>query len=468
MDNLLIYIPVILYLLILVYIAIKVVVNNESVTTDQFLKGSSNYTWKILTITLVATFIGPGFSLGTIDSTVVMGWTFGLAVACTPIHMLITGYFLKRSKNAEAITNFRTAGGLVEQTFGPISRPLLGISVVILYTIFAAQLIAGSVVILDVVYGFSGETIAILIALIVASYSLSCGISGVVKTDILQFIFLGILLSFFVYVGVNIVSTDIPTSATLSESVNIDFNFSVFLGIAVIFLLGDAFQPVYLTRAFFGKNSKSAGNAFILGGSFAIIWFIILTLVGLAIANQSINFNSEQGVIVETLGFILPRDGASYALIVGLIGAGFVGLIMSTLDSVLNSASGSLIDDFVSYFYKNISESNKLVLMKVSVAVLAIIGSIVASYHPNMITLLLQAYDIWIPTMLGLLIISFFRVGRPTKIPSFVPLLAFFIGVFVWSFGFIFDDYLLPWSVYGFIVNILVLLIAINHYKTDN
>ncbi|NVJ64763.1 MAG: hypothetical protein HWD84_11130 [Flavobacteriaceae bacterium] len=461
MNDILLYGPVAIYLLALFIIASKVIMNNEALTAEQFLKGKSNYTWVVLTITLVATFIGPGFSVGAVDSVSSMGWTFGLAVACTPIHMIITGVFLSKSERAQKITSYRTAGALLEDTFGQISRPILGIGLVVLYIFFAAQLITGSIVILEVVFGLSGEAIAILIAIIVATYSLSCGISGVIKTDILQFIFLAILLVFFIFIGLSIGELKISPSIQNQQPQDITFNFPLFLGIALTFLLGDAFQPLYMQRAFFGKSSKQAGKAFIIGGTLAIVWFLTITWVGLSIADKNISFTNDQGRIIEVLNLISGNNELLYFLILGIIGAGFIGLIMSTLDSVLNTASGTLIDDFVGYFIQ-IDEDKKIVLMKLSIAALSIIGAVIASFNSNMIELMLQAYEIWIPTVLAMVIISFFRVGCITNIPKSVPIIGITTGIAIWSVSLWIPDPVVPWSVWGFLANFSILISGIS------
>jgi len=463
-TEILIFGPLALYVAALIWIAGDVLRKGEAASSQQFLKGTSNYRWRLLTLTLVATFIGPGYSLGAIDSTFALALTFGLAIACTPFHMLISSIYLLRSKKAEKIVSYRTAGAMIQDAFGSTIRPIFGIGLVTLYTIFSAQLLAGSVVILESVYGISGELIVIFVALIVASYSVTGGIPAVLRTDSLQFVLLLALGVFFVIIGLEAGNHVTETAPLSVNQIANEFNFAMFAGIAIIFILGDAFQPLYIQRAFFAKSAKHAGVAFGIAGVLAIFWFLLLTWVGINLINVPGISGEEQGVAIQALRSFFVDQPYFLAISLGIIGVAFIGLVMSTLDSVLNVAAGILVDD-VFAGRRNLSEQVRISLLKLVVFMVALIGGIIASLRQNMIELLMMGYEFWIASFLPLMMLSIFMVGRTVRVPVLIVLSGVLVGATTWVLSFIYPSETVPWPVIGFGLNLVILIVGLRAFS---
>lgn len=452
--------PLVLYAFALLVIAGWVVYRHEAASALQFLKGTSNYRSPILIVTLLATFIGPGYSLGVIDSTYALAWTFGLAVACTPLHMIITGLFLLKSSAARKITSYSTTGEMVEDTFGRNARPIFAITLVILYTLFVGQLLSGSVVILESIYGVSGELLVLFMALLVGSYSITGGIPGVVRTDIIQVFFLAVLMIFFITIALSIQEVLPSTSIESSPATEIaEFNFPLFVSIALVFLLGDAFQPVYMQRAYFAATNRDAGRAFLAAGCIAIFWFLILTWVGVTIASHPDFSGSGQGIIISALKTVASNDVVWLNVLLGLIGVAFMGVVMSTLDSVLNTASGTLIEDAVGRWFE-LDDGMAVSLMKVGIFVIAVMGAMIASVQPNMVELLISAYEFWIATGLAIVLMSLLATGRRVFVPTGVLIIGVAVGIGFWSLSLFLKDPTVPWAVIGFLANLAVIIVA--------
>jgi Na+/proline symporter len=326
---------------------------------------------------------------------------------------------------------------------------------------FAASLVVGGTVVLEIAFDIESELASLAIGLLVAVYSLSCGIVGVLRTDKIQFAF--VLLVGLAVLGVlcvllfsqSWVAIEASTNSHVQEGDQGNFSWLPFVGLVLVLLLGDAFQPIYITRSFFAKGPQVAGKAFMAAGIFLSCWFVLLSTAGTMLASRGSYEAGTPGILLLFYETLL-RDGIILWIIMGLMGAAFVALVMSTLDSVLNALGAIVVDDCILPFKPEFSEEGQAVAMKGAVAVGAIVAAILGSMFDNMIEMIIMAYEWWVPTVVPLLIYAIFW-GRSGKTGGWIAVLAIVIGVSISSMSLLYADWLLPWSVWGFVGNSMCL-----------
>ena len=177
-------------------------------------------------------------------------------------------------------------------------------------------------------------------------------------------------------------------------------------GIAISFALGEVLIPPYANRVLAAKSASASRNGFLLAGMFIIIWLAIVAALGVVAHGVIATDTKPDDVFVAVGRAVLPSG------IFGLLLATVVAIVMSSQESVLNSASVAFVRDIVSLF-RSPSENATLILAKCSTLGIAAIAILAAQFSPSIIDGLLILYSIWDPTILVPLIAGLYL--RETK-----------------------------------------------------
>lgn len=421
--------PSIIYFALLAIITAGVLTNSEASTSTTFAKGRSDYTSRLLFYTLAATFVGPAYSLGVVDRAYHDTLLFTIIYVLATLHFFITGSFLWFTRKQQAYAGYETVGDLMEERYGRVGRIVVGAFTTIQYTAFVAVLGVGGAEVLRVVFGLSPDATIAVITLVVAGYTFCGGAPAVLKTDRVQFWFLLFLATVALITTFKIVLGDY-------NYINSEQVFSVralppekFIALAVGFLLGEALQPFYITRVFMAPAAKDAGRAFVGTGIFGVLWFSILGTFGVALHGAVTVSPGEQALYLHSLPVVFG-DGLLSTVFLGLLVAGFLGVVMSTMDSILHSGAVSFVDD-VLYSCVTLSAKAKLPLMRLATIVIALAGALMGSLGGNIVDLLFVAYTLWVPTIIPVLAYAFFWAKNGSRKPSWVlliPLLGGLVG----------------------------------------
>ncbi|NJM14382.1 MAG: hypothetical protein HC896_02510 [Bacteroidales bacterium] len=182
------------------------------------------------------------------------------------------------------------------------------------------------------------------------------------------------------------------------------FAFSAFFA----FLVGETFAPGYVTRFCVGKNVKEtkwgvAGAGFFLSLTFPVILFFIALYA-------RINFpgiDSEQALPKTILKLNSPIVG-------GVIIAALMSAVMSSADSILNSATAIFVKDIVEHYKLKPKRTcfTGLRLARAFSVFLGLTGILLALAMPNIIHLLLLTYTLWAPGILVPVVAGIFSKHR--------------------------------------------------------
>jgi Na+/proline symporter len=216
--------------------------------------------------------------------------------------------------------------------------------------------------------GTSFAVSAVVVAIVVMFYLLLAGFSAVVKTDVLQYLAIIIILTTFAFVLSG--GIDIPRSEwNLVEAGGRNVFGFLLLGLLFPFASPDLWQRVYAMP----NQNILRKSIFFSVVVFAVVAFI-LALVGLFVKTAMPDLDPDIALI----------HGLSALLPVGLIGLAvvvFFGALMSSIDTYAYTASSAFVHDF----FKNLSKENTVSFIRVSIAGTIVISTIISIFLQDLI-----------------------------------------------------------------------------------
>ncbi|MGL4534793.1 MAG: sodium/pantothenate symporter [Fusobacteriaceae bacterium] len=356
-----IIIPLVAYLMLMLFIAYKVNKiknNNDTNFMEEYFIGSRSMGGIVLAMTIIATYIGASSFIGGpgVAYKLGLGWVL-LACIQTPTAFLTLGILGKkmaivgRKINAVTISDFLRAryNNDLVVIFGSLAMVFFFIGAVVVQFVGGARLF-------ESVTGFPYQWGLVMFAVVVILYTTFGGFRAVVLTDAIQgFVMLIATVILFVVLlqkggGMqNIMETVMkidpnlltPTSGGAISKPFI-LSFWMLVGIAVLGL------PPTAVRCMGFRDSKSMHHAMIFGTSVVGIIMIGMHLIGvMGIAIEPGIEIGDKAVPILALNH-LPK------VLAGVFIAGPMAAIMSTIDSLMILSSGTIIKDlYIRYILKD-------------------------------------------------------------------------------------------------------------------
>ncbi|MGP8322244.1 MAG: sodium:solute symporter family protein [Methanosarcinaceae archaeon] len=315
-----------------------------------------------------------------------MGSIWGF-VAPNIIALLIIALLVGRIKHLPAITQPE----LLEQRYSSAIRAPVALIITTVMILFAVADIKGFVFVLEVFYGISPIYAALIVALAVSVYVTLGGLSAVVWTDVVQFIFLSIFAIVMAVLAVTVATStgiqDIPVSELFNNVPGSWWN-PLSIGIPMVLIFIFAIIPGWMTeqdpwqRVWAAKDAKSARFGMVLGA-------LLVAIVFAACAVISIGLNAIYPDIAAA-GFPMGMAQAEPALlvfiisnfspiIVALSAIGLAAAAMSCADTFATSGGSCLSRDIYQRYIKpDATMKEMLVVNRISVLIViacATIGS---------------------------------------------------------------------------------------------
>jgi SSS family solute:Na+ symporter len=408
----------IFYMLVVLGIGVWFLFKNTGVE-DYYVGGRKIGSWHI-GLSVVATDVGGGFSIGLGG----LGFIMGLSGSW----MLFTGLIgawlsavllIPRVKAIEKFKQFYTFPQLLGHFYSPRVALLAGIISGIGYLGFtSSQILAGAKLASATFVGVDMQTALIVMGIIVVTYTAMGGIKAVIYTDTIQWlillaglIFIGIPFAYFSIGGMESIREVLPPK--FFSLTNITWQQIVYWTVTIIpiwFVGMTLYQRIYASR-----DKKQAQKAWIIAGFFE---YPVMAFMGVILGLFS-RVAFEQGMFIE-LGFaptdILDEEKGLPLLLRSVLPVGFMGLmmaayfsaIMSTADSCLMASSGNFLTDIFGKWFK-MPKSNKsfLILSQIFTMVLGILAVLLASVMPSVLELMLYSYafmvsGLFIPVLGGI------------------------------------------------------------------
>ena len=303
----------------------------------------------VLTMTILATYITGSKGIGYVGYVFDDGIlpVFSIILCGAIITFLFIAWCI--APNMQHFDGCLTLPELMGQLYGQGARFWMGI----IGTCYSVALVALQMIWLGyvgVLFNFSSQLSIFFGGILLVIYAARGGMKAVAITDVLQFIAILVFVPLVAYVmlyhvgGIKSLFSQVPIAA-------LDVLHHPSLKDYVVYCIWDLFPAFplsfpFIQRMLMARDKPQLVNSYYLGMSFLTIFYLLLTLIGLAAMVLSITSDvnmPQRGskVFVYIVKNYLPI-GAK-----GVIGAGFIAGIMSTADSFLHTAGLALAHDVI-------------------------------------------------------------------------------------------------------------------------
>jgi len=365
-------------IVIIVYFAIVLGIGiyfsrKEKTSTDYFLAGR-NVGWIAIGASLFASNISSEHFIGLAGS----GSTSGLAVGhfewLASIIVLLLGwvfvpFYLK--------SGVFTMPEFLERRYNRSSRMYLtSVSIVAyIFTKISVTLFAGGIL-LHVILGWDMVTSAIVLIIITGIYTIAGGLSAVIYTELMQTVVLIGGAITLTILGLNEVGGFSGLQAELPGdffSMFKPMNHPDFPWTGIIFgapILGIWYwctDQFIVQRVLSGKNINHARSGAIFAGFLKILPVFILVVPGL-ISAALFGTTGDEAFPTLINSYLLPVG------VKGIVIAGLLAALMSSLASVFNSTSTLFTMDFYTHFKPDASERELVLVGRLATTVMVLLG----------------------------------------------------------------------------------------------
>lgn len=410
----------IIYLLLMLGIGYYFFKENQS-DEDYYVGGRSIGPWHI-GLSVVATDVGGGFSIGLGG----LGFTMGL----TGSWMLFTGLIgawlascllIPKVFSMGKRTNLFTFPQVFLQLYGKKPALLAAIISLIGYIGFtSSQLLAGAKLASGTFPSVSLPHALLVMGIVAVVYTVMGGLKAVIYTDTIQWI---ILLSGLIFIGlplayiavggyeaiVPIIAPEMLSLTNIRPVMLINWALTI---IPIWFIGMTLYQRIFASR-----DEQSARKAWYIAGLFE---WPVMAFLGVSLGLLA-RVAAEQGMFsvhgFDSTNLPDPETGLPMLLsmvipsgLLGLMMAAYFSAILSTADSCLMAASGNLTTDIFASVAKN-SPWKMLRISQFSTLLLGAIALGIALFLESVLELMLLSYAVMVSGLLVPLIGGlFFRV----------------------------------------------------------
>ncbi|MBI0401854.1 sodium:solute symporter family protein [Cyclobacterium marinum] len=381
---------------------------------DYYVGGRNIGSWHI-GLSVVATDVGGGFSVGLGG----LGFMMGLSGSW----MLFTGLLgawmaavllIPKVRSNPAFENFYT----LPQIFQHLFDKKVGIAAAVIsfvgYLGFtSSQLLAGAKLASGTFPALDLNMALLIMGIIAVVYTVLGGLKAVIYTDTIQwivlmagFIFIGLPISYFHVGGWEAIRSTLPDE--YFSLTNLSWQDFANWGITIlpIWFVG---MTLY-QRIFASADVKSAKKAWFIAGLFE---WPIMAFMGVSLGLLA-KVAFEQGLIVESLETLDPEMGLPILLstvlppgIMGLMMSAYFSAVLSTADSCLMAASGNLTTDLFGKILKTKDDKFVMRISQLFTLLIGIVALVIALQMTNVLELMLYSYafmvsGLFVPIIAGL------------------------------------------------------------------
>ncbi len=393
----------IVYMLVVLGIGIYFLRKNKN--AEDYYVGGRSISSPVLGLSVVATDVGGGFSIGLGGLGFLMGLSGSWMLFTGLLGAWLSAVFLipKASKLSKRLKLY-TFPQLFEFFYSPRVALLAGIISAIGYIGFtSSQLLAGAKLASATFEGLNMNTALIFMGVIAVTYTAMGGLKAVIYTDVVQWIILlagliliGIPLGFQAIGGMEAIRATLPAEFLKLNNIGWATMLNWAVTIIPIWFVGmTLYQRIYASR-----SPKEAQKAWYIAGAFEwpVMAFmgVILGLFARVAFEQDMfafmGFASGEMIDAE-MGLPLLLRAILPVGLMGLMMAAYFSAVMSTADSCIMAASGNIESDIL----KKIkplpkSKRGRLIQSQLITLTIGLLGLLIALRMENVLDLMLHSY----------------------------------------------------------------------------
>lgn len=392
----------------------------QNKSSDDYYVGGRSMGSTHIGLSVVATDVGGGFSIGLGG----LGFTIGLSGSW----MLFTGligamlsatWLIPRVSKLSRDLNFLTFPQLLQHFYNGRVALLAGIISAIGYIGFtSSQMLAGAKLASATFDGLSLNAALLIMGVIAVVYTVAGGLKAVIYTDTIQW---AILMGGLVFIGIPMGYYAVGGMEGIRAVVGPEFLSLTNIGWATFLNWMVTIVPIWFVgmtlyqRIFACRDEKTAKRAWYLAGFFEypVMAFmgVLLGLFARVAADQGMfagaGFTSAAGMD-EEMGLPLLLKNILPAGLMGLMLSAYFSAIMSTADSCLMAASGNVVTDIIARFYPLAGkDKQQLRFSQIATLVIGALALLLATVMQNVLELMLLSYafmvsGLFVPVLGGL------------------------------------------------------------------
>ncbi len=336
---------------------------------DYFFAGRSLPFWA-LSITFIASWWGAGSAISTADLAYEDGmgafWYYGVPVLVSTLLMIFGSRAIRR-------VGYLTQGRMMEARYSRGAARILSVLILLFMTVTAASQMVGIGDFFGTYLGLRYEVAVLMGTGIVLLYSVFGGFRGVVLTDIIQFVLL--LISALVVFGTAFHHAGgLPAIAAAAESAGKDGYMSLSAGaskyLMYVITFGCAWtiQANVWQRISASRTDRDAHKMTVMSFFAYIPLYLIVVLTGMAALVLYKQLPPGGVIAAIVVDHLSPAVGA-------IVFVGISAAIMSTMDSLINTASMTLVMDLSR---SDITEEQRLTRSRLATLCVTLAGLLVS------------------------------------------------------------------------------------------
>jgi SSS family solute:Na+ symporter len=397
-------ISVISYLLLTLILGLKS--GRKVKNFKEYAIGDRNLPTVVIGMTISATLIGGGSSLGTSTEVFKYGIIVMVAKYGVSLGALLTAFFIIPKMNK--FFGKLSVGEIMGELYGQKVRMITGVSGALLCIGRVAAQIMALGFVMRYLFDLPQEVGAFCGAVIIIAYSCFGGVRSVVFTDVLQFIALAVTIPLILNIGLKMVGGYDGLLAQLpSSKISLYPNDEMFRKYFIVFLYMSIpmLSPPLTQRILMSKSVDQAKKSFIFLAVTDMIFTTVAGLIGLVAfaINSSTAPNGAFLNLINELGVL--HIGLKAIAIIGIL-----SVIMSTIDSYLNTVSTSIVNDVLLQTKIKFTEKTELYSARLIILVAGILATVVALYFENIFELAIYCSNFWGSSIVAPLLLGIFSV----------------------------------------------------------
>lgn len=379
----------------------------KNVSTDDYYVGGRKMTAGHIGLSVVATDVGGGFSIGLGGLGFIMGLSGSWMLFTGLIGAWLAAVFLiPKVKGNRAFDKFQTFPEIFKYYYGPYVALLAAFISAIGYAGFtSSQILAGAKLASGVFVGFDLNTALWVMGIVAVVYTVLGGLKAVIYTDTVQWI---ILMAGLIFVGIPFGYHYIGGWSAIEETVRPGFLSLTNISWQQLVNWGATIIPIWFVgmtlyqRIYASKDLKTAKRAWYFAG---LLEYPIMAFMGVTLGLFA-RIAADQGAFTElgADGIVDtdPEQGMPMLLrvalptgfgLMGIILSSYFSAILSTADSCLMASSGNVVSDIIGFFRKKpLTTKQSLRLSQVVTLIIGALALTLASVMTDVLELMLQSY----------------------------------------------------------------------------
>lgn len=394
--------------------------------------GKQDFSTQTLAATIIATWAGGQAFFTTISESYAHGIYFIWATVLGDFLCYIFIGLIFAPKMAQFLGKLSIADAMGD-SYGQKIRIISSIA----GSVGAAGMIAVQLKLTGVLFEYSlnlpanlGIVISTFIVLLYSSFG---GIRAVAFTDVIQFFTFIVIIPLVAYTLLNTIENFASITDILQHHPNFNpknifdftnpealFHFSIFL-----FFIIPSFNPAMFQRIAMAKNISQVRDSFVSSAVICVIFALIVCWIG--ILTLAMNPNLQGNEIVKYIITSSANPGFR-----GFILVGIMAMILSTVDSFINSTSVLLVHDLFKPL-KLVTEKQELTAARIASVVIGCMALMLSMKENSLLELIILTNSFYMPIVTIPFILAVFGF-KPKEKSVLIGMSAGITGVVLWDY----------------------------------